>query len=120
MERADVVVVGAGIVGLATARAVLQAHPERSVVVLEKEASVAAHQSGRNSGVIHAGVYYQPGSDKARLCSAGRLSMVRYCRDQGIDHAVCGKVVVAVDETERGRLDDLQNRCKANGVRAEL
>ena len=77
MERADVVVVGGGIVGLATARAILRADPSRSVVVVEKEATVGAHQSGRNSGVIHAGVYYQPGSEKARLCTAGRLSMVR-------------------------------------------
>src|SRR6476619_2142462 len=103
MERADVVVVGGGIVGLATARAVLRAHPDRSVVVVEKEPSVGVHQSGRNSGVIHAGVYYQPGSDKARLCTAGRISMVQYCRDHGIDHAVCGKVVVALDEGDLDR-----------------
>jgi len=120
MDRADVVVVGAGIVGLATARAVLRSHPERSVVVCEKELSVGAHQSGRNSGVIHAGVYYQPGSDKARLCTAGRLSMVRYCQDRGIDHAICGKVVVALDDEDRFRLDELDRRCVANGVRAEM
>src|ERR1043166_7278914 len=103
MERGDVVVVGGGIVGLATARAVLCAHPEKSVVVLEKETAVGAHQSGRNSGVIHAGVYYQPGSDKARLCRAGRRSMVDYCRDRGIVHEVCGKVVVAHDTADRPR-----------------
>jgi L-2-hydroxyglutarate oxidase len=90
VERADVVVVGGGIVGLATARAILRSRPASSVVVVEKEASVGAHQSGRNSGVIHAGVYYQPGSAKARLCTAGRISMVAYCRDHRIDHAVCG------------------------------
>src|ERR1700690_1884002 len=114
MERADVVVVGGGIVGLATARAVLRAHPEQSVLVLEKEHSVAAHQSGRNSGVIHAGVYYQPGSEKARLCTAGRISMVQFCRDHGVDHAVCGKVVVALDAADRPRLEDLERRCAAN------
>ena len=119
MERADVVVVGAGIVGLATARAILRAHPDRSVVVVEKETAVGTHQSGRNSGVIHAGVYYQPGSEKARLCTAGRISMVQYCRDHGIEHAVGGKVVVALDETDRHRLHDLQGRCAANGVRTE-
>jgi (S)-2-hydroxyglutarate dehydrogenase len=108
MERADVVVVGGGIVGLATARAVLCTHPEKSVVVLEKETSVGAHQSGRNSGVIHAGVYYQPGSDKARLCSAGRRSMVEFCREHGVDHAVCGKVVVAYDDADRPHLGELQ------------
>ena len=110
MERADLLVVGAGIVGLATARAVLRAHPERSVVVVEKEASVGAHQSGRNSGVIHAGVYYQPGSDKARLCTAGRMSMVEFCKEHGVDHAVCGKVVVALDDTDRQRLHELERR----------
>jgi len=115
-----VIVVGAGIVGLATARAVLCAHPDRSVVVLEKELSVGAHQSGRNSGVIHAGVYYQPGSDKARFCTAGRTSMVQYCQERGIDHAVCGKVVVALDEADRQRLDELHRRCAANGVRTEV
>jgi (S)-2-hydroxyglutarate dehydrogenase len=120
MERADVVVVGAGIVGLATARAILRAHPDRSVVVLEKETAVAAHQSGRNSGVIHAGVYYQPGSEKARLCTAGRASMVAYCKEHDIDHAVCGKLVVALDDAERGRLEELERRCTANGVRTEI
>jgi L-2-hydroxyglutarate oxidase len=119
MERADVVVVGAGIVGLATARAVLDAYPDRTVVVLEKELSVGAHQSGRNSGVIHAGVYYPPGSDKARFCTAGRISMVQYCKDHGVDHEVCGKVVVAVDEEDRVRLKELRHRCDANGVRVE-
>lgn len=118
MDRADVLVVGAGIVGLATARAVVRSHPDQAVVVLEKEPAVAAHQSGRNSGVIHAGVYYQPGSDKARLCRAGRTSMVEYCRAHGIDHEVCGKLVVALDDDERRRLADLERRCDANGVRA--
>ena len=118
MDRADLLVVGAGIVGLATARAVVRAHPDRSVVVLEKEPAVAAHQSGRNSGVIHAGVYYQPGSEKARLCRAGRTSMVEYCRAHGIDHEVCGKLVVALDDGERHRLNELERRCLANGVRA--
>ena len=120
MERADVAVVGAGIVGLATARAILREDPRRSVVVVEKEAHVGAHQSGRNSGVIHAGVYYRPGSEKARMCTAGRLSMVRYCEEHGIDHAVTGKVVVAADEIDRARLAELEQRCAANGVRTEL
>lgn len=113
-------VVGGGIVGLATARAVLRMHPAHSVVVVERESTVASHQSGRNSGVIHAGVYYRPGSDKARLCTAGRRSMVEYCREHGIDHEVCGKVVVARDETDRDRLDALARQCATNGVRAEM
>jgi len=120
MERADVLVVGGGIVGLATARAILRSNPERTVALVDKEASVGLHQSGRNSGVIHAGVYYEPGSAKARLCSAGRISMVAYCRDQGIDHAVCGKLVVAVDALEQERLVELERRCIANGVRAAM
>src|SRR5438128_4476138 len=120
MDHADVLVVGAGIVGLATARAVVRAHPDRSVVVVEKEATVGANQSGRNSGVIHAGVYYEPGSDKARLCKAGRTSMVEYCRAHGIDHAVCGKVVVALDDDDRNGLAALERRCAENGVRAEM
>ena len=120
MDSVDVLIVGGGIVGLATARAVLRAHPDRSVVVVEKEASVGAHQSGRNSGVIHAGVYYAPGSDKARLCVAGRASMVEFCRRHGIEHAVCGKVVVARDDDDRRRLAELERRCAANGVRTEM
>jgi (S)-2-hydroxyglutarate dehydrogenase len=120
MDRADVLVVGAGIVGLATARAIVRAHPGRSVVVVEKEASVAAHQSGRNSGVIHAGVYYQPGSSKASLCAAGRSSMIEYCRDHGIEHNVCGKVVVALDDEDRRGLAGLEHRCAVNGVRTEM
>jgi L-2-hydroxyglutarate oxidase len=120
MERVDVLVVGAGIVGLATARAVLRAHPDRSVTVVEKEESVAAHQSGRNSGVIHAGVYYAPGSEKARLCVAGRTSMVEYCRAHGIEHAVTGKVVVAHDDDDCLRLRELERRCTINGVRTEM
>lgn len=113
------VVVGAGIVGLATARAVQQTRPQLSVAVLEKETAPARHQSGRNSGVIHAGVYYAPGSEKARLCAAGRASMIEYCRDHGIPHAVCGKVVVAVDDEERAGLAELERRCRENGVRVE-
>jgi L-2-hydroxyglutarate oxidase len=120
MERADVVIVGAGIVGLATARAILTAAPGTAVTVLEKEHTVAAHQSGRNSGVIHAGVYYEPGSAKARLCRAGRDSMVAYCEERGIPYKVCGKVVVATNSAERARLDDLEKRCAANGVHAEI
>jgi len=118
--RADVVVVGAGIVGLATARAIVRGHPGLSVVVLEKEVAVGTHQSGRNSGVIHAGVYYAPGSAKARLCTAGRTSMVRYCAERGIDHAVCGKVVVARDEADRKAREDADRRIREEADREIL
>jgi L-2-hydroxyglutarate oxidase len=120
MDRADVVVVGAGIVGLATARAVQAIDARARVVVIEKEREPGRHQSGRNSGVVHAGVYYPPGSEKARMCTAGRISMIEYCRAHGIAHEVCGKVVVAVDAAEQVRLGELERRCHANGVRVEM
>ncbi len=120
MDRAEVLVVGGGIVGLATARAILRSGPGRALTLVDKEASVGSHQSGRNSGVIHAGVYYEPGSSKARLCRAGRTSMVGYCEEHGIDHAVCGKLLVAVDAAERNRLEELERRCATNGVRTEM
>jgi L-2-hydroxyglutarate oxidase len=120
MIKADLVVVGAGIVGLAAARAALRLAPGLSVVVIDKEGSIAGHQSGRNSGVIHAGVYYKPGSDKARLCSAGRQRMVEFCAEHGIAHEVCGKLVVAVSDQERPALAELHRRCVANGVPVTL
>src|SRR5262245_44393784 len=116
----DVVVIGAGIVGLATARAVQVAQPGARVAVLDKEGSIAGHQTGRNSGVIHAGVYYKPGSEKARLCAAGRQRMVDFCARHGVAHEVCGKVVVATEEEELDRLAELHRRCAANGVDVEL
>lgn len=120
MIEADLVVIGAGIVGLATARAALIAQPDLHVVVLDKEGSIAGHQTGRNSGVIHAGVYYKPGSDKARLCTLGRERMVEFCKEREIAHEVCGKLVVAVSTDEQARLADLHQRCVANGVPVEL
>lgn len=114
--RVDLLVIGAGIIGLATARAALLQQPGLRVVVVDKEGAVAGHQTGRNSGVIHAGVYYKPGSAKAAMCTAGRDRMVTFCRERDVPHEVCGKLVVAVDEHEQARLDDLQARCEANGV----
>lgn len=111
--------VGAGIVGLAVARSWLRRHPGSSVLVLDKEDRVAAHQSGRNSGVIHAGVYYAPGSLKARLCREGRAELLAFARDRGIDHEVCGKVVVATRPDELDRLAELERRCRANDLAVE-
>ena len=119
MTQVDLVVVGGGIIGLATARAALVQQPGLRVRIIEKEDSVAHHQTGRNSGVIHAGVYYKPGSAKARLCVEGREQMVQYCRDHGLKHEICGKLVVAVEEEERERLEVLHQRCLANGVPVE-
>jgi L-2-hydroxyglutarate oxidase len=115
-ETVDLVVVGAGIIGLATARAWLRRQPDRSVVVVDKEPRIAAHQSSHNSGVIHAGVYYKPGSEKARLCATGRRAMVDFCVEHDIAHAVCGKVVVATDEGELAALATLEERSAANGL----
>ena len=118
VEQLDLVVVGGGIVGLAAARALLEARPGASLALLEKEPGLAAHQSGRNSGVIHTGLYYRPGSLKARLCRAGRAALIDYCEARGIAHAVTGKVVVATHAEELTRLDALAERAAANGVEA--
>ena len=119
-ESTDLVVVGAGIIGLATARQHLLSHPEASVVVIEREHEMALHQTGRNSGVLHSGVYYKPGSYKAKMAVNGRAAMVRFCEERGIAHEVCGKVIVATRDDELDRLHDLHERAGHNGVEAEL
>lgn len=118
--RCDVVVVGGGIVGLATADALLQARPDLSLMVLEKEDRPATHQTGRNSGVIHSGVYYRPGSMKARTVATGRRALLEFCAASGIPTSVIGKVIVAVGGDERPALHELKTRADANGVPAEL
>jgi L-2-hydroxyglutarate oxidase len=116
VERTDVAVIGAGILGLATARQLLLCHPDLRVAVLDKEDRVAAHQTGHNSGVLHAGVYYAPGSLKARLCREGKAAIERFADEHGIPVERCGKLIVAVDDAELGRLDDLHERATLNGV----
>lgn len=115
-DRADLAVVGAGIVGLAVARELLCRHPGLSVAVLEREAEVGAHQTGHNSGVVHAGIYYAPDSLKARLCVEGARELAEYCEAHGIAFERCGKVIVATERSELGRLDELERRGRANGV----
>jgi (S)-2-hydroxyglutarate dehydrogenase len=115
-DRYDVAVVGAGIVGLAVAREVLSRRPEARVIVIDKQRAVAQHQTGHNSGVIHAGVYYAPGSLKARLCVQGARVMYEYCEQNAIPVERCGKLIVAVNEDELGRLADLETRARQNGV----
>jgi L-2-hydroxyglutarate oxidase len=115
-EAVDVVVVGGGILGLATARAVRLAAPGTSIVVLEKESTWGAHQSGRNSNVIHSGLYYTPGGLKARLARAGGEEMIRYCQDQGVPVRRTGKLVVATTSAQVRGLDVLAQRGAANGV----
>jgi L-2-hydroxyglutarate oxidase len=116
VTRCDVAVVGGGIVGLAAAREILRRHPGRRLILLEKEERVGLHQTGRNSGVIHSGVYYAPGSLKARLCVAGSRALTAYCDRRGIPYEVCGKVIVATHPEEIPRLEELLRRGRENGV----
>ncbi|HLA92983.1 MAG TPA: FAD-dependent oxidoreductase, partial [Actinomycetota bacterium] len=115
-ERFDIAIIGGGIIGLATAYRLLEARPGLSVVVIEKEDGLARHQTGRNSGVIHAGLYYAPGSLKARLCREGKEALERFCEEHDVPFERCGKLVVAVDRSELGRLADLRERGTANGI----
>lgn len=112
----EIAVVGGGIVGLAVARELIRRRPGASVVVLERERELAQHQSGRNSGVIHAGIYYAPGSLKARLCVEGARELYAYCEEHGIPFEKRGKLIVARDESELARLDELERRGSANEV----
>ncbi len=109
-------VIGGGIVGLSTAMTLTQRHPNAKVVVLEKEDRVAVHQTGHNSGVIHSGIYYKPGSLKAKLCRAGCQSMVEFCQHYGIDYDVCGKVIVATEPEELPLLEKLYQRGLENQI----
>lgn len=112
----DVVVVGGGVVGLASALALLERTPGLRLTLLEKESALAAHQSGHNSGVVHAGLYYVPGSLKARLCREGRVELESFCREHGVPLRRTGKLVVAVDESELVRLAELKRRGLGNGL----
>lgn len=114
--RCDFAVVGGGIVGLAVARELASRHPSASISVLEREPALASHQSGHNSGVIHAGIYYAPGSLKARLCVAGAAEMYRYCAERGIAVERCGKLIVALERDELAGLNELHRRGGTNGV----
>ena len=117
MTARSVAIAGGGIIGLATAHRILERFPGTRVVVFEKEPEVARHQSGRNSGVLHAGLYYKPGSLKARLAVDGIQRMKAFCETHGVPHETCGKIVVAVSEDEIARLRDLMDRGERNGLR---
>jgi (S)-2-hydroxyglutarate dehydrogenase len=110
------IIIGGGIVGLATAYRLGERLPGASITVLEKEAQVGLHQTGHNSGVLHCGLYYKPGSAKARLAVTGIRQMVEFCRENGVAHEICGKLVVAANETEVARLRALEERGAANGL----
>jgi L-2-hydroxyglutarate oxidase LhgO len=118
--QTDVAVIGGGIVGLATAYQLTQQFPNRRIIVLEKEATVAAHQTGHNSGVLHSGIYYKPGSLRALNCRAGKQAMEAFCTAEEIPFESCGKVIVAVDDSELPALDRLFERGKANGLNCSM
>ncbi|MCW4152728.1 L-2-hydroxyglutarate oxidase [Halomonas sp. 18H] len=115
----DFIIIGGGILGMSTAMQLQQAHPQQRMVVLEKEEQLARHQSGHNSGVIHAGVYYTPGSLKARFCLEGNRVTRDFCASHGVDYQVCGKLLVATSETEMQRMRALWERTAANGLQRE-
>lgn len=117
MRKVDIVIVGGGIVGLATAMEWTARFPQFSVVLVEKEACIAAHQTGHNSGVIHSGIYYKPFTLKAQLCIAGMEALQAFCTEQGIPFESCGKLIVATEEEELPRLEELYRRGVGNGLR---
>lgn len=120
MQQSDVTIIGGGIVGLATAYNLTRQHPNVRVVVLEKESSLALHQTGHNSGVLHSGIYYRPGSSRAVNCRQGKLAMEAFCAEHEIDFDICGKVIVAVDESELEALQNIFERGTQNGVKCEI
>ena len=105
---------------MATAYRICARFPKKKIVVLEKESSLAKHQTGHNSGVLHSGIYYKPGSLKAINCRKGKLAMEEFCREQGIEHELCGKIIVALNEEEIPRMEKIYERGRANGVRCEI
>ena len=114
MDQTDFVIIGGGLIGLATARALVAKRPGAKIILIDKEDRPGRHQTGRNSGVIHAGVYYKPGSLKARLCREGAAQTIRFCRQENIPFEQCGKMIVATDAAELGRLDELEKRARHN------
>jgi L-2-hydroxyglutarate oxidase len=119
MHDSDLIIIGGGIVGLATAYRFLEQFPDKRVAVLEKEAEICRHQTGRNSGVLHTGIYYRPGSLKALNCRAGKQAMQDFCTRENIPFILCGKIITAVEESELPRMETLLERGKANGVVCE-
>ncbi len=120
MRECDIVIVGGGIVGLATAYQLTRRHPDASIIVLEKEARVGQHQTGHNSGVLHSGIYYKPGSLKATNCRHGKELMQNFCDEHDIPYDLCGKVIVAVDDEQVPQLESIYQRGQQNGVTCEM
>ena len=120
MQKYDATIIGGGIVGLATAYQFTRRFPNRIVVILEKENRLAEHQTGHNSGVLHSGIYYKPGSAKAKNCRDGKIAMQQFCEQHGIEFEICGKVIVATEEFELPWLQNIYERGVANGVKCEM
>lgn len=115
----DYLIIGAGILGLSVAMQLLERFPDKKILVLEKEEGIAQHQTGHNSGVIHSGIYYTPGSLKAKLCKEGRESLIKFCNEHGVPYEQCGKLVAAVKEKELPHLENLYQRSLQNGISVE-
>src|SRR5713101_4229926 len=116
-HASDIAIIGGGIVGLATALSLSDRYPAARLVILDKEATIASHQTGHNSGVIHSGIYYKPGSLKARLCVEGGRLMKAFCTEHGIHWEPCGKLIVATDQGELGRLQSIHERGQVSGLK---
>ena len=118
--KTDICIIGGGIVGLATAYQLSQNFTDKKVVIIEKENSLAKHQTGHNSGVLHSGIYYKPGSLKAINCRMGKLAMEAFCEEQEIENELCGKVIIALNEEEVPRMEKIYKRGQENGVNCEI
>ena len=119
-EKYHFIIIGGGIVGLSTAMQLQQEYPKKSILLIEKENKIASHQTGHNSGVIHAGVYYEPGSFKAKFCKMGVQQTIDFCTKHQLPFEQCGKLIVATNDLEMKRMQILFERCKENGLNPEL
>ena len=120
MNKADILIVGAGIIGMSTAYQLSLINPDKKIIVIDKEDRAAKHQTGHNSGVIHSGIYYSPGSYKALFAKSGSASMIEFCKQYNIPYNQCGKVIVATEEAEVERMKNLYQRGLENGLDVEL
>jgi (S)-2-hydroxyglutarate dehydrogenase len=120
MNKSNVIILGGGIVGLSTAWRLAERYPDRTITLVEKEDRLAFHQTGRNSGVLHSGIYYKPGTLRASNCRTGKLAMENFCEEHGVDYEKCGKVIVALDQRESQYLETILDRGQENGVTCEM
>ena len=116
IKHTDIAIIGGGVIGLATAYNLKKTYPKKSIIVIEKENSLSSHQTGNNSGVIHSGIYYKPGSLKAINCRKGKQALERFCKQEGVNYEQCGKVIVATSENELPAMQKIYERGKANNV----